>query len=163
MKIFLLSILISLILLSTSEAQNKIKEFKAGQPAKAEEVNQNFTVLRDAINQLVGDHSDLGYIRIGNLQACWGIIVVGQGKNWIRGSDLSYVKISRTITFKKPFQTSPVITLSAIDGGIARRSAYVSYYKASNNGIAEIYLSSPNINAEADPVTLYWIALGTWK
>ena len=166
MKKLLFLILFALTFVSTSKAQEveRLNIFKPSEPAKAEEVNDNFKILRDAINNFTSDHSNSGYIRIGNLQICWGSLEVAEGKTWTSAKTHSYLEISKTITFQQPFRTLPVVTISATDGAIAARSAYVSFYRVSTSGIAEFFLSSPKpTNARIGLVTLFWIAIGTWQ
>jgi len=113
-----------------------------------------------------GDHSESGYIRMGNLQICWGSFLIGENQTWTSAGtgNHSYLQASQTITFQKPFKAVPTVTISPTDGAIDDRSAYVSFYRISTLGITEIYLSSPRINnVPTNAMTLNWMAIGTWQ
>ncbi len=112
-----------------------------------------------------GDHSDSGYVRIGNLQICWGHYTIAAGQNWDTSNLVAFAVITDTIYFPKLFKGTPIdISFTARDPYVGKRSAYVSYFNGRAYGITDIRLSSPALNPDPNNyVRLYWIAIGQWR
>jgi hypothetical protein len=98
-----------------------------------------------------GDHSDSDYIRIGNLQICWGSAVL-TGSSHQR---------SFNFTFPAPFNETPKVTngLNADSSGYAYAVFDHSVSSTGYSGsMVEIDFRSSSTN-----VTMNYMAIGTWQ
>ncbi len=112
-----------------------------------------------------GDHSDSGFVRIGDLQICWGHYrIEPEDQFWNTGEFVAYATVSDTIYFSELFKNAPIISLSLRDPYSGARSSYVSNFYSRNYGVIGIRLSSPSSNPNINQyVRIYWIAIGQWR
>ncbi len=100
-----------------------------------------------------GDHSDSGYIRIGNLQIVWGRIYL-EGTSW---------KSGHTIDFPAAFIDQPVVTATARrpDG-----TTYTTAFQIKEETTTGFTVwQSIGLEAEDSMTSLFinWIAIGRWQ
>ncbi|NOQ96990.1 MAG: hypothetical protein GQ561_02410 [Calditrichae bacterium] len=96
-----------------------------------------------------GDHSSNGYIRLGNVQICWGEEIVGTASSG-----------NVDITFPEPFvNTSYSMTVLAVDGGWS----YVTASGAVKHNWGWYDLTMLQHNGSYMSGKVSWIAIGTWQ
>jgi len=94
-----------------------------------------------------GDHSSNDYIRIGNLQICWGVVV---SSSW-----------PKSVTFPVPFISVPTVTTSC------PRSSYYTTIGSSDvgpttTGFNFYVVANDGITCTASTHG-HWIAIGQWQ
>lgn len=112
-------------MVSTGAAQVNLKKFKAGQPAKAEEVNYNFQVLLKAIKEV----GDLRILR-GSVDSN-GNIVAGESFSVRKPEKGKYI-----INFNDPFTSNPSVVATYKVTGVV--TSFMVQINAVSNTSAEI-------------------------
>lgn len=133
--------------LAVSDSKTEISSSETGKGSQSVGVvrNSNNSQPQD-IRDLISDHPDKGYLRIGKVQIAWG-----REKTEYIKSKTGYETI--TIKFPASFSNVPAITLGEEQASGSQRGGYIK--EATQTGFSVYY-------AIRHDKFINWIAIGTW-
>jgi hypothetical protein len=132
---------------AVSDSKTKISSNKTSNRS------QSVGVIRDSdngqpqdIQNLISEHPEEGYIRIGKIQIAWG----REQTEYVRSKTGSATK---TIKFPASFSNVPAITLGEEQASASQRGVYI--VEATQTGFSVHY-------SIREDKFIHWIAIGSW-